>query len=282
MTSVPTTPGQPVTRPEEARWFAIGRRGLLARRDGAGRWALPLEGELVGLGISCDERHQVDAAPAPPAFAVALSDAFELPAGWDLLNLRALVDAFDEPTFALAGRASHTLDWATTSRFCGRCGERTVPVTTERCMRCPRCALMLYPRIAPAVIVLVRRGREALLARNARFPVPFYSTLAGFSSIGETLEETLRREVLEEVGVQVGAPRYFGSQPWPFPNSLMVAYTAEWEAGEIAIDNDEIADAGWFAPDALPRIPPHVSIARRLIDAWVLETTGRVQGQAPA
>jgi NAD+ diphosphatase len=124
------------------------------------------------------------------------------------------------------------------------------------------------------VIVLVRRGPLALLARNARFPVPFYSTLAGFSSIGETLEETLQREVLEEVGVHIGNVRYFGSQPWPFPNSLMIGFTAEWEAGDIAVDNDEIADAQWFSVDALPVIPPRMSIARRLIDAWVAEVSG--------
>jgi NAD+ diphosphatase len=140
-------------------------------------------------------------------------------------------------------------------------------------MRCPKCALTSYPRIAPAVIVLVRKGEKALLARNATFPLPFYSTIAGFSDIGETLEETVEREVFEESGVRVDTIRYFGSQPWPFPHSLMIGFTAEWNSGEIAIDHDEIADAQWFSADALPLIPPRVSIARRLIDAWVNEVT---------
>ena len=129
----------------------------------------------------------------------------------------------------------------------------------------------MYPRIAPAVIVLVRRGEEALLARNARFPLPFYSTLAGFSDIGETLEDTVHREIREEVGIEVANVRYFGSQPWPFPNSLMIAFTAEWASGDIAVDADEIADAQWFTRDALPMVPPPLSIARRMIDAWLTE-----------
>lgn len=142
-------------------------------------------------------------------------------------------------------------------------------------MRCPACGLLAYPRIAPAVIVLVRRGDEALLARNARFPLPFFSTLAGFAEIGETLEETVAREIREEVGIEVRNPRYFGSQPWPFPHSLMVGFMADWASGELRLDEREIAEARWCRADALPLIPPPVSIARRMIDAWVDEVTAK-------
>jgi len=275
MTFVPTTPALSDDVSAGDLWFAVSKRGLLARRDpeASGRWQLPRQADLDALGVSIEERYLLGTVDDAKAFAVAVPDEVTLPSGWQLLNLRALVEAFDEATFAVAGRASHVLDWATTSKFCGRCGARTERVMTEWCMRCPACSFMQYPRIAPAVIVLVRRGPLALLARNARFPVPFYSTLAGFSSIGETLEETLQREVLEEVGVHIGNVRYFGSQPWPFPNSLMIGFTAEWEAGDIAVDNDEIADAQWFSIDALPILPPRVSIARRLIDAWVAEVS---------
>jgi len=128
---------------------------------------------------------------------------------------------------------------------------------------------MSYPRIAPAVIVLVRRGAEALLARGARFPLPFFSTLAGFVEIGETLEQTVAREIREEVGIEVADIRYFGSQPWPFPHSLMVGFHAEWAGGELRLQETEIVEAQWFRADALPPIPPRLSIARRLIDAWL-------------
>ena len=271
---------QPPAEPSAAGnvWFAIGRRGLLARRDtseGRERWALPDEAAFRTLGIPHEPGIFFGRFGERDAFASNLADKVALPEGWALLGLRDLVEAFDEETFAVAGHASHILDWATTSRFCGRCGARAERVPAEWCMRCPGCSLMTYPRISPAVIVLIRRGDQALLARNARFPLPFYSTLAGFSNIGETLEETLRREVFEEVGVRVGSLRYFGSQPWPFPNSLMVGFTAEWESGEITVDHEEIADAVWASVDALPLVPPRISIARRMIDAWIDEVRSR-------
>ena len=139
-------------------------------------------------------------------------------------------------------------------------------------MSCPACNRVYYPRISPAVIVLVTRGEEALLARNSRFPLPFFSTLAGFSEVGESLEETLVREVREEVGIDVGDVRYFGSQPWPFPNSLMIGFFAEYRSGELKLDPDEIAEAAWFKREELPMVPPPVSIARKLIDAWLSGT----------
>ena len=143
-------------------------------------------------------------------------------------------------------------------------------------MRCPDCGLLAFPRLAPAMITLVTRGdpgpdQEALLARGVGWQVPMYSCLAGFVEPGESLESAVVREVQEEVGVTVADPRYFGSQPWPFPNSLMVGFRADYVAGEIVCDPTEIVDAGWFRRDELPMIPPGISIARKLIDAWCAE-----------
>jgi NAD+ diphosphatase len=178
--------------------------------------------------------------------------------------------------WSLAGRAVQIVEWARTHRFCGRCATPTVPVPHERAMRCPACGLMAFPRVAPAMITLVTRGepgpqQQALLARGANWPTSMYSCLAGFVEPGETLEEAVRREVREEVGVLVGDVHYVSSQPWPFPHSLMVGFRAEHAAGELAPDPAEIADAGWFTRDDLPGMPGEISIARRLIDAWVAE-----------
>jgi NAD+ diphosphatase len=148
----------------------------------------------------------------------------------------------------------------------------TDEVPGERAMRCPDCGLLAFPRLAPAVITLITRddGR-ALLARNANFPVPMFSCLAGFVEPGETLEQAVAREVREEVGIEIGNVSYRSSQPWPFPHSLMVGFRAEWTAGEIDVDGVEIAEAAWFEVDDLPPIPPRLSIARVLIDEWIAQ-----------
>jgi NAD+ diphosphatase len=185
----------------------------------------------------------------------------------DLMRLFADVD---EPTWAAAGRAVQLVEWARCHRFCGRCGAETVESPGERARRCPHCGLLAFPRLAPAVIVLVERedGR-ALLARNARWPGGMYSCLAGFVEPGETVEAAVRREVGEEVSIAIDDLRYHGSQPWPFPHSLMIGFHARYAGGEIRCDDNEIADARWFAPDDLPGLPGPISIARRLIDDWV-------------
>jgi NAD+ diphosphatase len=140
-------------------------------------------------------------------------------------------------------------------------------------MRCPVDGLSNYPRVAPAVIVLVERDDTALLARSGRWEVPMYSTLAGFVEPGETIEDTVSREIREEVGVDVTDVRYVASQPWPFPHSLMLGFTARWAGGDITVDGDEIADANWYRASALPMIPPPPSIARRLIDDWLARSS---------
>ena len=131
------------------------------------------------------------------------------------------------------------------------------------------CGHQSFPRISPAVIVLVERDNTCLLARSPRFQDGFYSVLAGFAEPGETLEETVAREVLEETGIEVKDIRYFGSQPWPFPDSLMIGFTASYAGGEIRVDGTEILVADWFPFDQLPKIPGRISIARRLIDWFV-------------
>jgi NAD+ diphosphatase len=184
--------------------------------------------------------------------------------------LLALHASVSETEWIVAGRAVQLINWLRTHRFCGRCGVETIQVPGDRAMRCPSCRMMAFPRLAPAVITLITRddGR-ALLARNANFPMPMFSCLAGFVEPGETLEQTVARETMEEVGLQVHKMRYVASQPWPFPHSLMIGFRCEWAGGEIAVDGVEIAEANWYSPDDLPAIPPKLSIARSLIDGWL-------------
>ncbi len=177
-----------------------------------------------------------------------------------------------ELDWLVAGRAVQLVEWARTHRYCGRCATPTQMQAHERSMKCPACGLLAFPRLAPAMITLVTRGRdEVLLARGVAFRAPMYSCLAGFVEPGESLEDAVIREVREEVGVEVANVQYRGSQPWPFPHSLMVGFRAEWVSGDIVCDPTEILDAQWYTRDSLPPIPPRISIARKLIDAWLEE-----------
>ena len=199
-------------------------------------------------------------------------------AGFSWEGLRALFSVLDDRHFALAGRALQLVDWDRTHQFCGRCGTRTEPHATERVRTCPACKLSAYPRVAPAVMALVKRERQLLLARSPHFPPGMYSALAGFVEPGESLEQCLAREVAEEVGVRVSASRYFASQSWPFPHSLMIAFVAEWASGEIRPQAGEIEDAKWFDVLQLPKLPSKISIARRLIDALVTQMIAEIKG----
>jgi NAD+ diphosphatase len=187
----------------------------------------------------------------------------------ELRPVRSLHALAGAELFALAGRATQLIDWQKNHRFCGHCGTPTIAKKTEFAMDCPACRLSVYPRISPAVMVLIERGNDLLLARSPHFKPGMFSALAGFVEPGETLEQCAVREVREEVGLEITNLRYFTSQSWPFPNSLMVAYFADYAGGEVTPCPNEIEDAGWFSRDDLPLIPDPVSIARQLIDAAV-------------
>jgi NAD+ diphosphatase len=204
-----------------------------------------------------------------PCFARLLAESEPPPEGSDPIALRQLFGALPDEDFAVAGRALGLTAWDRDHRYCGRCGAATERSLTERVRTCSRCGHGAYPRLSPAIIALVERDGRALLARNARFSLPFFSTLAGFVEVGETLEAAVAREIHEEAGIAITDIRYFGSQPWPFTGSLMIGFTARWAGGDIVADPTEIADADWFLPDELPRIPPRLSIARELIDDFV-------------
>jgi NAD+ diphosphatase len=202
-----------------------------------------------------------------PLFAMEVEAAAGLDEmRFQLGSLYHLIGRVDDGLFAAVGRAAQLLDWERDHRYCGRCGGPMALAGTERAMACASCGTMLYPRIAPCVITLVTDGELMLLARSARFRRPMFSTLAGFIEAGESAEDTLRREVREEVGVDVGELRYFGSQPWPFPSQLMLGFFAKYAGGDIRVQPSEIAEADWYHPRDLPPVPPSASIAGRLIE----------------
>ncbi len=230
-----------------------GRRLYLGEQDGVACVAVALRDE------SADQ---------------AVTDAAAAARGLRFAGLRSLFFRLPETQLALAGRASQVVEWDRTHRYCGQCGTPTRDRDGERAKECPACGHVAYPRNSPAMMVLVTRGPLLLLARAHRFQGGMYSALAGFVEPGETIEDCIRREVREEVGIEVTNIAYFASQSWPFPHSLMIAYTAEWAGGEVVPGDEEIADARWFTPDALPPLPSSVSIARRLIDATVARLRG--------
>lgn len=233
----------------------------------AGQALCVLDGATVPRGPAGDALYLGD-LDGEPCFARVLGDEAP-PAGSAPVPLRQLFVTMPEEQFAIATRALGFTTWDHDFRFCSRCASPTERSATERMRACIACRFPAYPRLSPAVIVLVERDGKCLLARNARTKMPFYSTLAGFVEVGETLEHCVAREIREEAGIELADIRYFGSQPWPFTGSLMVGFTARWAGGELVPDPEELADAGWFAPDALPLVPPPLSIARALIDDFV-------------
>jgi NAD+ diphosphatase len=254
----------------EAVWFVFREARLLVAE---GSNALPPG--LSPLGLAAARTQYLGTLGVRHVFAADLDADAATPAGWRWSDLRSLFGRLATDDYALAGRALQLVEWERTHRFCGRCGTPTEPRSDERSRQCPACGLVVYPRLAPAVMALVRRAPdELLLARSPRFPPGMYSALAGFVEPGETLEQCLHREVLEEVGVRVTNLRYFASQPWPFPHSLMIAFLCDWAGGDIRADALEIEDAKWFRIVGLPQLPQPISIARRLIDAAIREAGG--------
>ena len=198
-------------------------------------------------------------------------------------SLRSLLFERGELALALAGKASQILDWYTAHRYCGACGAPTTQHKSERAVHCTACDRQYFPRINPCAIMLVVRGDQLLLARSARFKTGFFSCLAGFIEVGETPEQTVVREVREEVGIEVENIRYIKSQSWPFPSQLMLGFIADYKAGEIVVAPKEIEEAHWYDVDSLPKVPsPAISVAGELIQTFVNHVRQRQLGSDSA
>ncbi len=193
-------------------------------------------------------------------------------------GLRSQLGSIPDDLFQLAGRALQISRWYRDHQYCGRCGALTRDARSDRARVCTHCELRFYPRISPCIICLVTRGDSCLLARSVKHPPGMYSTLAGFIEPGESVEQALRREILEEVSIGIKNIRYFGSQPWPFPGQLMLGFTAEHDAGEIRVDGREILEARWFAADSLPLVPPESTISGQLIMQFTRQIHSQTRG----
>ncbi len=248
----------------DARWFLFAHDQLvLVQREN--QLQVPDTATLASLALHPGRVALLGYLDTTPCFVGELTSA-DLRPPLQGIELRQAYDAVAEHDAGIAGYAAQIMEWDRTSQFCPVCATPTEPVPNERAKRCPTCAFVQYPRLSPAIIVLVYRGGEVLLTRKSPWPTNRYSLIAGFVEPGESLESCVRREVAEEAGVNVGAIRYLGSQPWPFPHQLMVGFLAEYAGGELVIDEAELEHGAWFALDALPDLPPPYSIARRILE----------------
>jgi NAD+ diphosphatase len=248
--------------------FAFVESDLLIVADGESNLSVPTWDDLRRWHLPAIRYQYLGSLNAAPCWSVELAPDTAPPPGAALSGIRALFDQFTEVQYVLAGKAVQIIAWERDHQFCGRCCTPMEPVPRERARRCPRCHLISYPRISPAIIVLIERGNRILLARGHAFAPGRFGIIAGFVEPGESLEDAVRREVREEVGIELANVRYFGSQPWPFPHGIMIGFRADHARGEITLDDGELAEANWYDLDSLPNVPAKLSIARRLIDDW--------------
>jgi len=260
----------PEINDKDALIFAFKEQLILVREDNKG-YSIPKSSEFARTGLTGISKLYLGILDTIPCYSVDLDPGAEVPDGFSLIGLRDLFDYVDVDLFTAAGHAFQIVHWDKMHQFCGKCGTPAEHASSERAKICPECDAVYYPKISPAVIVAVKKGDKLLLARNKKRKLGFFSVLAGFVEPGETLEECVSREVREETGIELKNIKYFASQPWPFPNALMIGFTADYASGEIRADNEEIAEAAWFTKDNLPPIPGRISIARKLIDAFLDE-----------
>lgn len=256
----------------ETLYLLINDQEIVVNLD-RDRYRLPSESDLLSCGLDLQQSRFIGLLGEHYCYALEVVEEKPLPDSLISISQRDVFTQFSASEIKAISLAKQIITWDKHYRFCGQCGKPTIEMEDERAKACSKCELTFYPRLSPSIIVSVIRNEQILLARSARFPQGMYSVLAGFVEPGETLEECIIREIDEEVGIIVKNINYFGSQNWPFPHSLMIAFTTDYAGGEIQIDNNEIVDARWFTVEDLPRLPGSYSIARKMIDHFCDNTT---------
>lgn len=269
----------PVSTSEPGYWFIFKGQQLVLNK---GSNTVPFGEWSSTLQLKLRDRRFIGIYNNINCYSGVLIDSQQFPGTMELMGLRSLLGILSEDFFIIAGRAMQLNYWRMTHRFCGSCGKPTIIDSEEELAAvCTDCNVSFYPRISPVVIMSVVDGDRILLARSPRFKNGLFSTLAGFVEPGETLEEAVMREVLEEVAIQVKDINYMASQPWPFPHSLMMGFQTTYAGGELVIDGKEIEEAGWFSAQDLPSIPRRGTIARHLIQHFLDDQgEGRLSGHA--
>ena len=250
-------------------WFVFCKTDLMLEKHPDGSYSIPMGDECPIetkpwthiLNVSpMDEGTEVKTFTVPEP--ITDDPRFEM------CGLRPSYYKLSTALYLKAGKCHELLYWDQNTQFCGICGA-PMKMATDISKKCTNCGKQVWPSLATAVIVLVRRGEEVLLVHARNFNSNFYGLVAGFVETGETLEEAVHREVMEETGLTITNLRYFGSQPWPYPSGLMVGFTADYVDGEIHLQKEELSRGKWFTKDHLPTIPEKLSIARQIIDAWI-------------
>lgn len=253
----------------ETSYHIVISDGEVLGVDGQSPWRALTQDEWRWCGLSSISTHYLGDLGGTPIYAEEADPEADEPEGYHFDTLWSFLMSVPQPVFYLIGRAKQVIEWHNHHHYCGACGEITSTAPVDRSRKCDACNLAFYPKLSPSIIVLVTRGEEILLAKGANMRGNFYSTLAGFVEPGESIEEAVHREVFEEVGIQINNLRYFSSQSWPFPNSLMLGFHAEYESGELVLQEEEIADAQWFHYANLPNKPAMMSISGWLIDDYI-------------
>ena len=251
---------------QEGAWALVFIDKKLLMKKVGDKIQIPEVTDLESIMMNDKSMDYIGKYDGRDCYCKRLNELSVLPENLGLVELKEITNGSgDSGLFLLAGTANHILHWSSMNQYCGSCGHKTVDKKEERAKICPNCGNVIYPRISPATITAIFRGDQILLAHNSNFKKDLYSLIAGFVEPGENLEQCVEREIGEEVGIKVKNIQYFSSQPWSFPDSLMMAFTAEYESGEIRVDNSEITDAAWYKAGSLPEIPSTDSIAGKII-----------------
>lgn len=245
-------------------WFIFFNDQLLLQKKGE-TYTIPYS---INPPVPVKNVLEVSLLEDMPACTASVDTPLEETAEYLPMGLRASYDYLDPILHKIAGKAYELIYWDQHSRFCPSCGTKTVMQTTIS-KQCPNCKYEIYPVVSPAILVLIRKGDAILLVHARNFRGSFYGLVAGFLETGETLEECVRREVVEETGLEINNITYFGNQPWPYPSNLMVGFIADYVSGTIRLQDEELSEGAFFTKDNLPELPRKLSLARKMIDWWL-------------